>query len=196
MATMAALCPAPAGTDQRPTFAELYVTARKYLLPRRRYFFSVDRADLEDLVHDTVLVANQIVDRYEVRPGANRESALGRWLFVIAWHLAARHSARRALHRALPPAPSFVGPDPEALAVLAQRRRLLVRVLRGVRAERARVLILHEGGDLSAPEIARALGIKENTVKSRISRAIQDARRAMRRLTPSELLLLQEVVDR
>jgi DNA-directed RNA polymerase specialized sigma24 family protein len=52
-------------------------------------------------------------------------------------------------------------------------------------------LILHEGDDLSAPEVARALGINENTAKSRIHRGLCEARKVARRLPPSERILLQ-----
>jgi DNA-directed RNA polymerase specialized sigma24 family protein len=76
MAIAAAPCPAPAETGPRPTFVQIYTTARSYLLPRRRHFFSVDPADIEDLVHDTVVVAHHAIDRYQAPSGVKPEVAL------------------------------------------------------------------------------------------------------------------------
>jgi len=81
-------------------------------------------------------------------------------------------------------------PGPEALVRDAERRHILAGVLREIRPERAEVLIAHLPGGLSVPEIARQLGLNENTVKSRIHRGLDDARGAMRRrkLTATQLL--------
>lgn len=193
MAPLAAPCAAASETHARSlTFEGLYTVARAYLLARQRSF-RVSAGDMEDIIHDTVLVAYRKLDRYEPPAGVNPERALTAWLHGIAWRLAAKRGKRRELlpqtladeERASSP-----DPDPEVSASAAEQRRILVRVLRALRHERAHALVLYAGDDLSAPEVARALGVNENTVKSRVHRAIRDARVVAKRLRPGELLLL------
>src|SRR5262249_33696266 len=70
-------------------------------------------------------------------------------------------------------------PDPETLAADAQRRALLVGSLRRLRPERAEALVLHVRDGEPTSAIARALGVNENTLKSRIHRGTRDLREAL-----------------
>jgi len=146
--------------------------------------------DVEDIIHETTIVANRQIHRYVPPPACkNLEHALGGWLRSIAWRLADRYRKRRS-PRDLPAEAEAPAPDPEALARAAERREVLAGVLCELRPERAEVLNWYGPQDRSVSEIARTLGLNENTVKSRIQRGLCDARGVMRRrkLTVTQLL--------
>lgn len=67
-------------------------------------------------------------------------------------------------------------PDPETHAGDVEQRDLLSGLLRRIRPERAEALILHACDERPASAIAQALGVNENTVKSRIHRGCRDLR--------------------
>ncbi len=75
------------------------------------------------------------------------------------------------------------GMDPEQ-ALDAFRERVLIEQALAKLGEQARmVLLLREGEGLSYDEIARILGVREGTVKSRIHRARAELKRAVARLS-------------
>lgn len=82
--------------------------------------------------------------------------------------------------------------DPELCAAQEERLCVLRRVLAELRPERRDVLILSDALGRTVPEIADELGIKPNTVKSRLGRARRDFRAVVRRLPPDERGLLEK----
>ena len=187
MEATAVLGTAVPDTPARPTLADLYAAART-CLPRHRRQLRGWAWDVDDVIHDTVLVAHRRIDAYAPPASVSPEDALAAWLYGIARRIAVKKGDRAYTRREVPAGDTtnmqegFAGdPSPEAAACDAERREVLVGVLRGLRAERAEVLVLHARDGLSAPEIARMLGVNENTVKSRIGRAIRDVRAATRR---------------
>jgi RNA polymerase sigma factor (sigma-70 family) len=75
------------------------------------------------------------------------------------------------------------GPQHASAATESARPTLaeVYSAARGLRPERAEVLVLHACGGLTAPEIAETLGVNENTVRSRLQRGRRDAREIIRR---------------
>ncbi|MGE0360858.1 MAG: RNA polymerase sigma factor [Vicinamibacterales bacterium] len=71
----------------------------------------------------------------------------------------------------LPPDPPAPGHDPEQVASNTRLRTRLRRAMATLSPQSRAVLFLREMEGLSTREVARALGISEDTVKTRLSRA-------------------------
>jgi RNA polymerase sigma-70 factor (ECF subfamily) len=136
--------------------------------------------DAEDLVQETFLAAFRARDQL-----ADPEQARA-WLYAIARRACQRMHRRRAGEPrrlepldALLPRPGKTAPDLAAVArddphderVRAEARELVERGLAELPAPFRMALVLADVAELSIPEIAAVLGIKEATVKTRIHRA-------------------------
>jgi RNA polymerase sigma factor (sigma-70 family) len=169
------------------TFEELCVFALARL-PDQLRRLRVPAADVGDVVHDVVLVAHPKLDRFQPRRLGSEEEvdvarALLAWLGEIARRRVMRHRTKASSRLEV-----WVGDvaelegagagslGPEELADRAQRRGRALGVLGNIRPERAEVLVLHDIGDFSLPEIAGRQRVKLNTAKSRLNRARQDVR--------------------
>jgi RNA polymerase sigma factor (sigma-70 family) len=152
---------------------------RRYVVRR----LGVDAAD--DIVSETFLLAFRQRAGYDT----TRANALP-WLYGIATNLVGRHRRDeirlfRALARTgVAPviAPFTDGVDERVTALAASRR--LAEALAGLKAGYRDALLLVAWGGLSYEETADALGIPVGTVRSRISRARADLRRALGDLDP------------
>jgi RNA polymerase sigma-70 factor, ECF subfamily len=144
-----------------------------------RYLSSrVDRASAEDLLADVFEAAFRARERYDAR----YESALP-WLLGIATNVVRHHrraEARRAsmVRRVM----QSLGPGQEpseasdSVVTRAELNDDLFQVRQALAAlgeKHREVLVLSAGLGLSYEDIARALGIKLGTVRSRLSRARQ-----------------------
>jgi RNA polymerase sigma-70 factor, ECF subfamily len=194
--------PSCAPSFVRPTLEELYRSARQWL-PRELRRLGVASADVEDLLHDVVLRVHQALDGFDPmrhRDDADGAGALRAWILTIARRVAAKdrekawhraelgrvHAAEAALERVEP-----LGA--EDLVLAADRRRLVQGVLDRLDPKRGEVVVLHDLSEMSAPDIARTLGLNENTVKSRLARGRGDARRAIERLSREDQSVLHDV---
>jgi RNA polymerase sigma-70 factor (ECF subfamily) len=199
---MAPPFPADPEALPHPSFEVLYAVARSYL-PEALRLLKVPPDDVDDLIHDIVIIAHRGLDHYEPRASGGEHADPGRmlraWLSGIAWR---QVSKRRRLayrrfelpdgdRRDLPVNTPDETPSSEQIAAETERRRILGRVLQQIPAERAEVLIMHTFLEMSAPDIARELGLNENTVKSRIARGRADVLAAMKRLRPDERSALE-----
>jgi RNA polymerase sigma-70 factor (ECF subfamily) len=138
-----------------------------------------DAAD--DVVQETLLRAFRALDRFDER------LALAPWLHRIAANAAIDEARRRGreLQLALDDdgRPSF---EPESAEPSPARRASSAEVARATRAalaelspaERAAFVLRHDAGQ-SIPEIARALGKRDNATKQSIFRAVRKLRRAL-----------------
>ena len=66
--------------------------------------------------------------------------------------------------------------DPAELAEQGESAQRVRQAISGLSQEHRHVIMLRYFADLSVPEIGRAMGCRQGTVKSRISRAIQQLR--------------------
>ena len=144
-------------------------------------------ADAEDLVQETLLQAfrawDQLADKDNPRP----------WLYAIARRACQRMRRRRSGEPArlesldqLLPHPGSTVPDlsaleggPHAERLRAEAREMVERAL-AVLPDRFRLpLVLADIAELGSGDIARALGLEEATVKTRIHRARLKLRQAL-----------------
>jgi RNA polymerase sigma-70 factor (ECF subfamily) len=165
----------------RDAFAEL---ARRYQASVFRFTCSIlrNREDARDATQEALLRAWSQRRRYD------RTRPFEGWLFGIAANLTRdllRRRRRSSLgFHAMSPRPAGIGtsaPDAPPDRELMQRdlRAALEAVIRALPFEYRSVLILREVEGLSYAEIAEVLGCSVGTVRSRLSRARQGARRLL-----------------
>jgi RNA polymerase sigma-70 factor, ECF subfamily len=184
-------CSPAASTPPVVSFADLCALACSRL-PEKLRWLKVPAEDVGDVVHDVVLVAHPKLGQFrpqrlgsEEEVDANR--ALLAWLVGIAWRRVTRDRtrARSRLEVCMGNIAELAGAGsltPEELADRAQQTDIALDVLAGLRPERAEVLVLHDVGGLSVPEIACRLKVNANTAKSRLHRAREDVRVILRRM--------------
>jgi RNA polymerase sigma-70 factor (ECF subfamily) len=137
----------------------------------------VSESALDDVVQEIFLVVHRRLAEFEGR------SSLKTWLFGIVLRVVRDH--RRSLRRK---SPHSVRPeaavDPDALtdarsasphesAAKAEAVRVLHRLLDELDDDKREVFVLAELEQVSAPEIAAAIGVNLNTVYSRLRAARQ-----------------------
>jgi len=132
----------------------------------------VGEASVEDAVQDVFLVVHRRMGSFEAR------SSFRTWLYGIVLHVARNHRRREqrkggcaSLEAGPEIADMAPGPHEEATAAEAMRR--LATLLDGLDEAKREAFVLAELEQMSAPEIAEALGINVNTVYSRLRAARQ-----------------------
>jgi RNA polymerase sigma-70 factor (ECF subfamily) len=148
-------------------FRDVFEQQLDYVLRTLR-FLGVRTADLEDVAHDVfILVYRHLGDYDPARP-------LRPWLYAFVYRTARDHR-QLARHRetaidwAGQPVDSRAPPD--ALLIRQQMQDLALRALETLEPDERGVFVATMLNELSAPEIAAALGIPLNTVYSRLRRA-------------------------
>jgi RNA polymerase sigma-70 factor (ECF subfamily) len=120
---------------------------------------------LDDATQDVFLVVHR--RRADV-PAANVRG----WLFGIVRRVAADHRRTRARRGAEPladaPEPAATEPRPDQRAEQAQAARLVHQILAALPDDKREVFVLAELEQMTAPEIAAAIGVPLNTVYSRL----------------------------
>jgi len=155
---------------------------REHRTPVVRYAMRVclSPQDAEDATQETLLALARHV-------GALREvAALTAWLFtVVRRHCLrlGRRSVRRMLNLDEVPEPAAVTLSAEDAFVDDQLREHLAAVVATLEPGQREVLVRRDVRGQSAPEVAAALGLSVQAVKSRLHRARQEVReRLLRRL--------------
>lgn len=138
----------------------------------------VAEAAVDDVVQEVFLVAHRRQADFEGR------SKVETWLFAILLRVVSDH--RRTLRRkgGLAPLPETLeasGSSPAEQAENRERVRLLHRLLDTLDDDKRAVFVLAELEQMSAPEIADALGVNSNTVYSRLRIARQKFDEALAR---------------
>jgi RNA polymerase sigma-70 factor (ECF subfamily) len=144
------------------------------------------REDAEDVAQTSLLKASQRLD------GFRGEASVRTWLHRITanecWMLRRRVTARSldAILESptlLPGAAHAAEADPESLVEDRELGRLVVTAIAALPNRQRAALILSDGGQLSAEEVARALGATVSSVRSLLVRA----RRSLRAQIAREL---------
>jgi len=163
--------------DPLPGLEELYELHFDFIWRSLRRLGVSDGA-LDDAVQEVFITAHQRLESFEGR------SSVRSWLFGIAIHVAQR------AHRTAQRQPVGDLPDgllesptrgPHDLAEQNESVRLLYQLISGMDLERRAVFVLAELEEMTAPEIADALGIPVNTVYSRLRVARRDFNAALAR---------------
>lgn len=143
--------------------------------------------DAADLTQETFLRA------WRTLHGFRFQSAFSSWLYRMASNLCIDYLRKRKRKGELsltvlqednetycePPDPE---PLPEVRVIAQEEQQLIQLALSALSADDRRILILRAVNDLSYAEIARVMGIRENTVKSRLSRARERLRKKLEKM--------------
>jgi RNA polymerase sigma-70 factor, ECF subfamily len=149
-----------------PTFADVYDTYFPYVW-RSVQRLGVPLSHADDAVQETFIVVHRRLPDFEGR------STLKTWLYGIALRVARAQRNRirnTAGHQAID-AEQLAAPEaarPDQRAEDAEAARLVSTLLDGLDDDQREVFVLAELEQLSAPEIADALGENLNTVYSRL----------------------------
>ena len=146
---------------------------------RTAYLITGQAAEAEDAAQEAFVKAFRALGRF--RPDAPFRP----WLLQIVANearnrrKAAARRAALALRAAEGPVSGDAAPSPEAAALAAEQRTLLLRAVDGLREEDRRVVACRYFLDLSEAEMAAVLGCARGTVKSRLSRALDRLRESL-----------------
>lgn len=169
--------------DRERRFIELYQQQFDFVWRSVR-MLRVPADVIDDVVQDVFLVAHRRLEDYEAR------ASVRTWLFAIARRVAS--AQRRGLRRRvrLLEQVSTVEHESSAtpydLSARSETQRALLAALEQLPEEQRLVFALAELEEMSAPEIASALGVKLNTVYSRL-RIARHALAALLRINETEV---------
>jgi RNA polymerase sigma-70 factor (ECF subfamily) len=129
-----------------------------------------DHGLAEDVVQEAVLKA------WRGLPAFRNDGGLRPWLMRILVNQARQELRKKRVRTTLLDEAFSVPGDsglPEDGVVKTEERALLRQALQELSAEQRETVVLRYFSDLTVPEIARALGCREGTVKSRLHRALE-----------------------
>lgn len=163
---------------EAPTFERIYDDYFDFVWRSARRL-GVHFDALDDVVQEVFLVVYRRLDDFEGR------SSVKTWVFGITLRVARTHRRGLARKGGLEPLPPEVvdtsGRGPEADAARAEGLQILDRLLGELDDDKRAVFVLAELEQMTAPEIADALGTKVNTVYSRLRAAKKAFEAALRR---------------
>ena len=141
------------------------------------YLMTHDRPLAEDMVQEAFLLAWRALPSF--RSGTNFKA----WLLRILVNrtMADRRKKRVAevqLAEAIPDPPGHE--DTEETVLRGEERQLVRQALKALSQERRDAVVLRYYSDLTVPEVARVLGCRQGTVKSRLHRALRQLREVLR----------------
>ena len=135
----------------------------------------VKGAAAEDIVHDVFLVVHRRLPDYDGR-GSIRSWLYGITRRVVMHHHRGTVRAERRNRRGPTPVPA---PSPEEDIARTQAARFVQEFLQTLDEPQRMVFVLADIEGMSAPEISDALGVKTNTVYSRLRLARRRFERAL-----------------
>jgi len=144
----------------------------------------VEDSDADDVVQEVFFIAYRRLREFEGRASPKT------WLFRILFHVVQHHfrsHARKNRHLSAGPRldpdhlPDAQTTGPVESAEQAEALRILDHLLGQLDEDRRVVFVLAEIEQMTAGEIAEAVGINVNTVYSRLRVARQELERALRR---------------
>ena len=149
-----------------PAFVDVYDRYFPYIW-RSVQGLGVPASQTEDVVQEVFIIAHEKMAAFEGR------SSIKTWLYGIALHRARFHrkQARQRGQSEVVDAERTLGPDaarPDRRAEDAEAARVVNAILLGLDDDQREVFVLAELEELTAPEIAEVIGVKLNTVYSRL----------------------------
>jgi RNA polymerase sigma-70 factor, ECF subfamily len=142
---------------------------------------------IDDVVQEIFIVVHSRVQTLE-QPASLRSWLYGVVRRTVSTYHRGRHArtAREYSQPTLDDSASLMQPSPLELAVLSDELKLLWRLLGELDARKREVLILAELEEMTAPEIAEAVGIPLNTAYSRLRAARHEFNDAFLRYRAAE----------
>lgn len=143
----------------------------------------VREAQLDDAVQDVFIVVQRRLGEFD------GQVALSTWLYAIALRVArkARERARREAQKAGSVAegeePASTAADAEATLQCSERLLLARAALESLDDDKREVFVLAQVEQMSAPEMARIIGVPLNTIYSRLRAARQAFAQEVQRLS-------------
>ena len=137
------------------------------------YMMTRDRPLAEDLVQEAFLLAWSNILSF--RPGTN----LRAWLLRILLNRTISEQRKKRVTQIELDEGAATVPDPDPGEKLVLREEERERIRRGLGTlplEQRQVVVLRYYADLTGPEIAKTLGWREGTVRSRLHRALAQLR--------------------
>ena len=137
------------------------------------YHLVGSNADMDDLIQDT------FIHLLKALRGFRGEARFSTFLYRVCANVALMHlrGGRRRKEEPveeLPEAPAGPTSDPEHQAQAAQAARMMERALEKLAMEKRLVFVYHDFLGMKPEEIAEALSIPVNTVRSRLGRAREE----------------------
>jgi RNA polymerase sigma factor (sigma-70 family) len=150
---------------------------------RTAYLITGDAAEAEETAQDAFVKAYRALGRFRT------DAPLRPWLLQIVANearnrrKAAGRRASLALRVVQDRPAGDAAPSPEEAILGAEERAGLLRAIGDLRDEERLAILYRYFFELSEAEIAAALGCARGTVKSRLSRALENLRRLLRKPT-------------
>lgn len=171
----------------REAFREL-VDRYAPLAFRTAVLIAGDGPTAEDIVQEAFVLAWRNIDKFEPR------GSLKAWLLRIVANRARSQKRRKVLPTVARDSEDFAeateaGGSAEDSLEQWELRHLIGQALGELRESYRLVVVMRYFADLSVPEIARVLGWRQGTVKSRLHRALSELHR---RLEPEIALSLRQ----
>ena len=146
------------------------------MLVRTAYLVTRDRETVQDVVQEALI---QIwVDLPSYRPFGSFRA----WILKILLNKARRHYRRKRVETVeLGEASGLPANDqsPEEAAEREDEAQHMREALEKLSTNHREVVVLRYYGELTVPEIARTLDLREGTVKSRLNRALERLQQAL-----------------
>jgi len=158
---------AQAPEPDQPSFEQAYEQHFEFVWASLRAL-GLAGPSLEDGVQDVFLIVHRRLDGFESR------SSLRTWLYGIARHVAHnyhRRQRRKGGSEPLNPSLPAEDPGPEDQAADDETLRFVQKFVATLSERQRDVFVLCDVQELSAPEVAEMLGLKPNTVYSRLRAA-------------------------
>lgn len=154
-----------------PDAAEQIVRQHWDELYRVAYLIVRDREGAEDIAQEAMLAAIRSLRRFDAK------RPLRPWLIAIVTNRSLDWARRRTRHPEVPlPATELPGPKSDPMT---GERVDLRRAIEGLDPETRAMLVMRYVLDYRAPEIGAALEIPAATVRTRLSRALEQVRQSL-----------------
>lgn len=163
-----------------PVAVETLLHAYQHWVYRIAFSILNDTAEADEATQDTFVALVRALEGYR------EQAAFKTWLYTIAVNVCrrrlrqrrARERLQQALHSLFAWALS-IRADPEESAIHAEADAALWHAVNALGDAHRLPVILHYYHDLSTPEIAQVLGIREGTVRSRLHTARERLKAAL-----------------
>ena len=159
---------------------ELLLDRHRTPLARTAYLVTRDRESAQDVVQEA------LIQIWRDLPAYRPFGSLRGWMLKILVNKARKHYRKRVVETVGLEAAEDIthsGRSPEEAAEREEKARNMRQALERLGANHREVLVLRYYSELTVPEIASVLGVREGTVKSRLSRALS---RLQQRLADGE----------